>query len=50
RAIARFIAGYADALRVSFIALTAVTALYFVLAFGFHHVDLKTALKKTIDA
>ncbi|KAJ2766269.1 hypothetical protein IWQ56_003784, partial [Coemansia nantahalensis] len=47
--IARFIAGYADALRVSFIALTAVTALYFVLAFGFRHIDLKTALKKTID-
>ncbi|KAJ2716175.1 hypothetical protein H4R19_000803 [Coemansia spiralis] len=50
KVIALFIAGYSDALRASFIALTAVTALYFVLAFGFRHIELKTALKRTIDA
>ncbi|KAJ2378548.1 hypothetical protein IW150_000732 [Coemansia sp. RSA 2607] len=45
-----FIAAYNSALKDGFIALTAFTGLYFLLTFGFKHVELKTVLKKTIDS
>ncbi|KAJ2161852.1 hypothetical protein GGF46_001160 [Coemansia sp. RSA 552] len=44
-----FIAAYGHALRCGFIALAAFTGLFFILSFGFKHVELKEILKKTID-
>ncbi|KAI7827774.1 major facilitator superfamily domain-containing protein [Kickxella alabastrina] len=41
---------YAKALKDGFITLAVFTGIFFVLTFGFKHIELKTVLKRTIDA
>ncbi|KAJ2235784.1 hypothetical protein IWW45_002316 [Coemansia sp. RSA 485] len=45
-----YVLSYYKALKDGFIALASFTGLYFLMTFGFKHVELKTVLKKTIDS